>query len=491
MPQRLAQKMLTIINIDFSHFGLKDEAVLNQPFFDVFGLTHLADSNRISVVGNGALPSIYDVTGFATAAIASLAVAAANLSRLHGANTSTQAITVDRRLASLWMATSIAPIGWALPSPWDDLAGDYRIKDGWVRLHTNAKAHRNAALRVLACQATKEAVAHAFSECSGDELEQTIHAAGGVAGVMRSAQQWLDHPQGKAVAHEPLVHSLDSDVAARATSKTNGTPHRPLAGVRVLDLTKVLAGPVATRALAMLGADVIRVDAADWAEPSVSQDTTIGKRCVHIDGRSVDGRNQLQQLLRSADMFVHGYRPGALDALGLGAELRRDMNPGIVEVSLNAYGHTGPWQHRRGFDSVVQMSCGIAEAGMVQLNRDCPTPLPVQALDHVTGYLMAAVAINAWARKLETSCGSTHRTSLARTAVALMAGPTGDPSAAIEPARLPADDPARSDYGPDIEATSWGQARRLFPPCSIPGIDLRWDRPASELGSSPLPIDWQ
>jgi hypothetical protein len=484
---------LTKVNVDFPATLPEDQYVRMQPFFDVLGLNDLGANDQISVTGDGALPSIYDVTGFATAAIASVAVAAAKLSRVYDQNTTANAnaITVDRRLASLWMATSIAPLGWELPSPWDDLAGDYQTQDGWIRLHTNAKAHRAAALRVLACEATKEVVAHTIRERGGDELEQTIHAAGGVAGVMRSARQWLDHPQGRAVTHEPLVDSLDHGSVPSRTNTIPSTARRPLAGVRVLDLTKVLAGPVATRALAMLGADVIRVDAADWAEPSVSQDTTIGKRCVHIDGRSVDGRNQLQQLLRSADMFVHGYRPGALDALGLGADRRRDMNPGMVEVSLNAYGHSGPWQHRRGFDSVVQMSCGIAEAGMVQWDRDRPTPLPVQALDHVTGYLMAAAAIKAWTRKVETGCGSTHRTSLARTAVALMAGPAGDSSAAIAPARLPAGDPSRSDYHPKVEATSWGPALRLLPPCSIDGVDLRWDRPASELGSTPTPIDWQ
>jgi CoA-transferase family III len=479
---------LTIVNVDFTGACNEDQTVSFQSFIDTFGVGPEVESGQVQLVGGESFPSVYDVTGFATAAMTSVAIATARLSALLGGVGGTSgSTTVDQRLTSLWMTSSIAPQGWELPSPWDDIAGDYRTRDGWIRLHTNAKAHRAAALAVLGCAPTKDAIAAVLAESSGDELETAIHQGGGVAGNMRSAAEWSSHPHGHAVAREPLVHSMVTQSIPLV--RRTGTPQRPLAGVRVLDLTKVLAGPVATRTLAMLGADVIRVDASAWAEPSVSQDTTVGKRCVHIDARTRVGQSQLQQLFRSADIFVHGYRPGTLDRLGLAADRRVELNPGIVEVSLNAYGHSGPWKHRRGFDSVVQMSCGIAATGMSQLEKDRPTPLPVQALDHVTGYLMAATAINAWIQKYETGCGSSHRTSLARTAVALMAGPAGDLAAEIHPARLDAID-GPSDYGPNTELTSWGPARRLIPPFVVPGVELRWDRPASELGSHGVPIDW-
>jgi CoA-transferase family III len=447
-----------------------------MPFFDVLAVPSDA---AVTIVGAGALPSVYDVTGFVTAAMAEVVVATQRVIVALGHSPGVGA--VDRRLASLWMSTSIAPIGWELPGAWDAIAGDYHAADGWIRLHTNATNHRAAALRVLACEPTKEAVSATVATWSCDELETAVHQEGGVAATMRSATDWASYPQGRAVRSEPLIHST---VHGRtASARAAGTASRPLSGMRVLDLTKVLAGPVATRVLASLGADVIRFDSAEWNEPGVSQDMTIGKRCAHIDGRTAAGRDHLREMLATCDIFVHGYRPGALDSLGLGADDRRSRNPGLVDVSLNAFGHTGPWKNRRGFDSIVQMSCGIAAAGMDQLGRDRPTPLPVQALDHVTGYLMASAALNGWAERLQTGCGSTHLTSLARTAAVLMDGPAGDPDAAVTPAAI-------DDYSDAIENTSWGPARRLIPPYAIDGLDVGWTRPATALGSAPLPMRW-
>jgi hypothetical protein len=462
-------------------------------FANTFGIAHSIEDGALTIVGEGSLPSAFDVTGFATAALGLVALAGARVSRLHGGpNESTSAesisaesISVDRRLASLSMTTTAFPIGWEPQSPWDDLAGDYKARDGWIRLHTNAAAHRKSALKALGCEPTRQAVAAAIQTWKCDDLELAVHAAGGVAGTMRSAAQWASHPHGKSVRQEPLVDV--ARLAKTATRGTTGSPRRPLAGVRVLDFTKVLAGPVATRFLALFGADVIRVDCADWAEPGLSHDTTVGKRCVHIDGRQPHGREALRALFTSADIVVHGYRPGALESLGLGERQRHELNPGVVEVCLNAYGLSGPWSHRRGFDSIVQMSCGIAEAGMQRFGRDTPTPLPVQALDHVTGFIMAATALNGWAEKLETGFGSVHRTSLARTAWELMSGPAGALHGSLREVDLTSDS---KDLFTVVEASSWGPLRRMVPPFSIPGVDLWWDRPAAELGSTALPVNW-
>ncbi len=451
----------------------------SPPFFDVFDVFGVPADASVSIVGAGSLPSVYDVTGFVTAAMAAVVLATQRIVLVQGGTVGVG--TVDRRLASLWMGTSIAPIGWELPGVWDAIAGDYQANDGWIRLHTNAVAHRSAALRVLGCEANRDAVTATVARWPGDDLEAAVHQAGGVAAMMRRTREWAQHPQGMAIDAEPLVQSTVH--AAASKTRTTGSATRPLLGVRVLDLTKVLAGPVATRVLASLGADVIRFDSPDWSEPGVSQDMTIGKRCAHIDGHTAAGSDHLRELFTTCDIFVHGYRPGALTSLGLDADDRRELNPGVVDVSLNAFGHTGPWRHRRGFDSIVQMSCGIAAAGMQQLGRDRPTPLPVQALDHVTGYLMASAALEGWAERLETQKGSIHLTSLARTAKALMDGPAGDPDAMVAPV---ADD----DYAEAIEHTSWGPARRLSPPYTIDGVDVRWDLPATALGSAPLPMRW-
>jgi crotonobetainyl-CoA:carnitine CoA-transferase CaiB-like acyl-CoA transferase len=256
------------------------------------------------------------------------------------------------------------------------------------------------------------------------------------------------------------------------------TPSRPLQGVRVLDLTRVIAGPVATRFLAGLGADVLRIDSPTWDESALVADVTLGKRCARLNLRDADDRDRLVDLLRQADVFVHGYRSDALDNLGLDARRRREIRPGLVDVSLDAYGWTGPWRHRRGFDSLVQMSTGIAEAGMKALSRDRPMPLPVQALDHATGYMLAAAAVRGLRERLETGRGFEARTSLARVAELLVSLPVAEMGSHIG-------HPEESDWSNGVEATDFGMAHRLRPQITVTNAPLRWDLPAAKLGSAP------
>jgi crotonobetainyl-CoA:carnitine CoA-transferase CaiB-like acyl-CoA transferase len=155
---------------------------------------------------------------------------------------------------------------------------------------------------------------------------------------------------------------------------------------------------------------------------------------------------------------------------------RHELRPGLVDVSLDAYGWTGPWRARRGFDSLVQMSCGIAAAGMVRLGRDRPTPLPVQALDHATGYLAAAAAVRGLTGRLTTGLGSTMRTSLARMAAQLMGMKVG--------AQTPLAPEGPADLGDRVEITDWGPAHRVKPPCHVAGAPMHWDRPATDLGTA-------
>jgi hypothetical protein len=283
---------------------------------------------------------------------------------------------------------ALRPSGWELPSVWDDLAGDFQAEDGWIRLHTNAPAHRAAVLSALGCDANSASVEAAVSGGSAQTLESAVVEAGGCAAVMRSFEQWQDHPQGRAVAQTPLV--LWDHVAAEARGMPTRDPSRPLAGVRVLDLTRVLAGPVGSRFLAAYGADVLRIDPPEWDEPGVVPEVTLGKRCAGLDLRDSADRKIFEELLARADVFLHGYRADALARLDYDDEAVRKHNPNLIDVSLNAYGWAGEWMNRRGFDSLVQMSSGIADFGMQQSESPRPKPLPVQALDHATGYLLAA-----------------------------------------------------------------------------------------------------
>jgi hypothetical protein len=440
---------------------------------DSLGFEHVR-RDQVSFSGSGSLPSVFPVSDFAAAAVGSAAVAAADL--VTAAFAQQPRITVDRRLASLWFGFSVRPIDWALPAPWDPIAGDYRTADGWIRLHTNAPHHRAAALAVLGTANDKETAAALVSRWKAEELETAIVGNNGCAAAMRSHGEWRSHPQGQAVAQEPLIDvRATADVATRLRLTT---PNRPLQGVRVLDLTRVIAGPVATRFLAGLGADVLRIDPPIWDESALVADVTLGKRCARLDLRDAADRARFVDLLRQADILVHGYRSDALNHLGLDAQQRREIRPGLVDVSLDAYGWTGPWRHRRGFDSLVQMSAGIAEAGMKALSRDRPTPLPVQALDHATGYILAAAAIRGLRERLETGRGFEGRTSLARVAELLVRAPVAEMVGHLGHAE-------ESDWSDAVEATGFGMAHRLRPPVTITSAPLRWDLPAAKLGSAP------
>lgn len=443
--------------------------------------------NSLQLVGEGALASVFPVTDFATAAIAAAHLAVAEL--IEQAHGTMPAITVDRRLSSFWFATSLQPQGWSLPAPWDAVVGDYRAADGWIRLHTNAPHHRQAALAVLKTAAERDAVSQAVLRWQASALESAVVDHHGCAAAMRSAAAWREHPQGRAVAAEPLLHRTDSPLAAPSAGKGSAAKsparpewtvprERPLHGIRVLDLTRILAGPVATRLLAGFGAEVLRIDPHGWDEPGTVPEVVLGKRCARLDLRDPSDRALLEGLISEADVMVHGYRADALVRLGLGPERRRALNPGLVDVSLNAYGWSGPWRERRGFDSLVQMSCGIADAGRGATGGDRPVPLPVQALDHATGYLMAAAAVRGLTQRMANGQGVQVRASLARTALSLMSFTPADvPASALQPR-------TSGDYSEVIEHTAWGPALRLKPAGRIDGAPTHWDLPASALGAA-------
>lgn len=425
----------------------------------------------VNVAGRATLASPYPVSDLAAASVA--AVGAALSALLAAGGTPGVPATVRRERADAWFRSGVRPVAWRAPDAWDPIAGDYEASDGWIRLHTNASPHRQAALRVLGVEGERDAVARAVAIWRAEQLEEEVVAEGGCAAVMRTADEWARHPQGAAVAAEPLVARESTD-AGQAASGWFPTRERPLEGLRVLDLTRVLAGPVATRVLAGLGAEVLRIDPPSWDEPALAVEMTLGKRTARLDARDPAGLEQLRGLLAECDVLVHGYRADALERLGLGAEVRRVIRPGLIDVSLNAYGFTGPWAGRRGFDSLVQMSSGIADAGMRAAAADRPTPLPVQALDQATGYLMAAAVLRGLLERLEHGTGSIARLSLARTA-ALLEDARGRPRATPVGVDEPAD-------GTEL-LSEWGPVRVLPAPLELPGVRLEWERAPRAFGS--------
>ncbi|MDA7427897.1 CoA transferase [Primorskyibacter aestuariivivens] len=416
----------------------------------------------VSETGHGDLPSVFGVSDFACATIGAAGAALADLQGL-GASP----VHVDRRLASLWFDMTLVPDGWEMPSIWDPIAGVYATSDGFIRLHTNAPHHRDAALQVLDCAGTRDAVAARVSEWRAEALETAIVAAKGCAAALRGRSEWMEHPQGIAVRAEPLI-CWHPEREGEPVALPKGD--QPLAGIKVLDLTRVLAGPVASRFLAGFGADVLRIDPPNWNEPAAEAEVNLGKTCAGLDLRNATDRELFENLLAQADLLLHGYRPGALEGLGYDPQTRHRLNPGLIDVSLSAYGRAGPWNERRGFDSLVQMSCGIASEGQRISGADGPVPLPVQALDHGTGYLVAATALRALARRAK---GVILRAelSLARTAETLM---KTDGS-------LTPDEPIKqtdSDLSQYIEQTAWGPARRFLPSLKVNERAPAWPIPS-------------
>lgn len=424
------------------------------------------------------LPSVFHVDTLAAASVALATLSAAELHRTRTGE-ARRGVTVDRRHSALAFQCerALTPVGWQMPPLWDPVAGNYETRDGFIRLHTNYTRHREAALRVLNAAAERRAVKEAVRGWYGEALEDAVVLAGGCAAVMRTRSEFTSHPQGRAVTAEPIF-------AWRAHAGDGPAPGpgggRPLEGVRVLDLTRVIAGPVCTRFLSAYGADVLRIDPPGFDEVFAAVvDLTTGKRCAWLDLRRSADRATFERLVAEAHVLVVGYRSDAMERLGLGEEWRADVHPGLVTVALDAYGFTGPWATRRGFDSLVQMSFGIAAEGQRVARSPVPVPLPAQALDHGTGYLAAAAAARGLVHRLTRGEGSEIRLSLARTAHLLWElGTGGDPN------RPGVDSDEARVYEEEVE-TVWGPVRRVRCPGTIEGIEPLWSKPPGPLGADP------
>jgi crotonobetainyl-CoA:carnitine CoA-transferase CaiB-like acyl-CoA transferase len=361
-----------------------------------------------------ALPSSFAVGTAAQATIGAATLAAAELWRLRTGRR--QSVRVDMRDAALeFRSERFLRIDGAAPAEYHGkIHGLYRCGDGrWVRIHANFPHHRSGVLALLACDDDRAAVARALMAWEAEAFETAAAEAGLVATMSRSFVEWDTHPQGRAIADLPL---FTIEKIGEAPPMPLAIADRPLAGIKVLDLTRVIAGPVCGRTLAVHGADVLLVSAPHLpAMAPLVMDSGRGKLSTHLDLRDTHARAALTALLRNADMFVQGYRPGAIAASGFGPRDAARIRPGIIYVSLCAYGHAGPWAGRRGFDSLVQNANGLNAAEAEAAGAAEPKPLPAQALDHGTGYLMAFAAMSALARRAEEG-GSWHvRASLAQT----------------------------------------------------------------------------
>ena len=378
---------------------------------------------RISLSGSEpVLRSSFAVGTAAQASIAAAALAATELGLLR--NGVAQNVSVDMRHAALECCSHFS-IDGRVPPIWDKLSGLYPCGGeegaaGWVRIHANFAHHRDGALRLLGLPEGSESeradVIRALGRWTALDFESAAADAGLVVAALRGFSDWDAHPQGQAVAQRPLLSIEKIGAAAPLTLPPLARQSRPLHGLRVLDLTRILAGPVGGRALAAYGADVLLVNAPHLPNIDAIADTSRGKLSAHADLRSTGGRADFERVLREAHVFVQGYRPGGLAQLGYAPQQIAALRPGAVVVSLSAYGASGPWASRRGFDSLVQTATGYNDAEARAFGSGPPRALPAQILDHATGYLIALGAQAALLRQ-QTEGGSWHvQVSLASTA---------------------------------------------------------------------------
>lgn len=428
-----------------------------------------------------ALPSSFAVGTAAQASIAAAALAAREIGRMRGGPV--QQVSVDMRHAAVEFRSEryLRVNGEPAPELWDKIAGAYRTNDGWVRLHTNFAHHRDGVLRLLGCAYEREAVAAGLARWKAEDFETAAAERGLVVTALRSFEQWDAHPQGQAVAMLPVleIERIGDADALPWPALPEGA--RPLHGLKVLDLTRIIAGPVCGRALAAHGADVMLITSPRL--PSIAPlviDTGRGKRSTQLDLTRAEEREMLAALVREADVFVQGYRPGGLAALGFSPQDLARLRPGIVCASLSAYGRVGPWAMRRGFDSLVQTASGfnVAEAQAAGVAE--PKPLPAQALDHGAGYLLALGVQLALLRRAAQG-GSWHvHVSLAQTGRWLRGlGCLLQGSAAPDPAFADVQDLMESSDSGFGRLLAVRHAGRLS--ATPPG----WDRPSMPLGSHP------
>jgi crotonobetainyl-CoA:carnitine CoA-transferase CaiB-like acyl-CoA transferase len=425
------------------------------------------------------LPSSFRVAAAAQASVAAAGLAAAQIWKLRSGQSQDVAVDIRHAVVECRSERYLRVDGKPPPPAWDAIAGIYRTRDQrFVRLHTNFRHHRDAVCKVLKCKPERDEVQAALMRWDGEAFETAAYAGGCVVALMRPHEEWSALPHAQALAALP---PLSIEKIGDAAPKPWPAGGRPLEGIRVLDLSRVIAGPVAGRTLAVHGADVLLVSGPDLpAIPWLTIDTGRGKLTSFVELKSDQGRGVLRDLLAVADIFSQGYRPRALASLGFSAEDAARISPGIVYVSLSAYGHAGPWAERRGFDSLVQTATGFNHAEGQAAGVDGPKELPAQMLDHATGYFMAFGAMMAKARQAREG-GSWHvRVSLAQTGHWLWN--LGRLTDGLKTPDFPGD-----AVKPFIEelASGYGALHSTRPSAILSKTPAFWARPSMPLGSHP------
>ena len=440
-------------------------------------------ANEVEITGgtDPILPTPFRIGEASGAVQAAIGLAVSDLWQLRTGRS--QEVSVDARqaTASLRSAKYMHLDGVPVVAERNAVLGVYPAKNGrWSYMHGGYPNHRGAALKVLGVEEDRQAVREAVARWDAFELEEAIFTAQGAGGMTRTMAEWAQHPQAAAIASLPLIEIIkigDSD------SEELPQGNRPLSGIRVLDLTRVLAGPTCARTLAEHDADVLKITAAHLPNIGYQEyDTGHGKMSAHLDLREQNGQETLKGLIREADVFSQAYRPGTLYDRGLSPQAMARLRPGIIYVSLSAFSHVGPWSSRRGFDTVVQTVSGIPIRQGELFPGPMPGPqfYPVSAIDYLTGYLMAFGALLALQRRISEGGSWLVRLSLAQTGHWLVGhGQVPDADLRGVPKEFTPEELAR--WSIETE-TPVGRLRHLGPVLGLSETPPDWARPAVPLG---------
>jgi crotonobetainyl-CoA:carnitine CoA-transferase CaiB-like acyl-CoA transferase len=440
-----------------------------------------AASVEISADTDPILPTPFRIGVAGAATLAATGLAAADLWEMRTGRRQSVAVDVRHATASLRSGHYMKLGDGEVSTRRNAIMGVYPTKDGrWSYVHANFPNHRAAALSVLGVPEDREAVARAVLNWNAADLEEAIIAAKGAGGMVRTHAEWAQHPQGIAIAGLPLM-----EIVKIADSKPEPLPegNRPLSGVRVLDLTRVLAGPTCARTLAEHGADVLKITGAHLPNLGYQEfDTGHGKLSAQLDLREQRDVDVLRGLVRETDVFSQGYRPGTLGNRGLSPDELAAIRPGLVYVSLCAFSHAGPWASRRGFDTVIQTVSGITSRQVEVVPGKTPGPnfYPVSAIDYCTGYLMAFGAMVALGRRAREGGSWLVRISLAQVGKWIVdLGEVPEAAARDAPAEFTPDELERWSM---VSETPSGRLRHLKPVVALSETPPYWARPSVPLG---------
>ena len=427
------------------------------------------------------LPTPFRVGVAGAATLGAAGIAAADLWELRSGKKQTIGIEVRHATASLRSGHYMKLGDGTVSHARNSIMGVYPTKDGhWSYVHANFPNHRAAALGVLGVAEDKAAVAKAVLTWNAADLEEAIIAAKGAGGMVRSHAEWAQHPQAAAIASLPLLEIVKIGDSAPEPLPAG---KRPLSGVRVLDLTRVLAGPTCARTLAEHGADVMKITGAHLPNLGYQEwDTGHGKLSAQLDLRKAEDIATLHGLAKDADVFSQGYRPGTLGGRGLSPEELAAIRPGLVYVSLCAFSHAGPWASRRGFDTVVQTVSGITQRQVEVVPSKSPGPqfYPVSAIDYCTGYLMAFGAMEALRRRATEGGSWMVRISLAQVGKWIVdLGEVSGDAARAAPDEFT---PAELESWSMTSETPSGKLKHLKPVVQLSETPAFWARPSVPLG---------